>query len=313
MEYRHLGISGLEVSVIALGTTSFGRRGMQQEESTKVVLEAIEHGVNLIDTSNTYGPAEEFLGRAITGIRQDVVIATKVSSKIADGPNRSGSSRLHIVEQVEKSLGYLQTDYIDIYQLHVVDNNTPIEETLRAMDDLVRQGKVRYLGCSNFGAWQVSKAVSTSQRLGLNSFVCVQPEYNMLRREAESDLIPCCESHGLGILPYHPLDSGFLSGKYRRGSPIPVDSRIKHVPQITGAHLTEKRFDLLDRLDAFAKDCGHTILELAIAWLLSRPMVTSVLTGTSRTGQISDSVRAATWSLTPDQSRRIDRILTHND
>ena len=313
MEYRHLGISGLEVSVIALGTTSFGRRGMQQEESTKVVLEAIEHGVNLIDTSNTYGPAEEFLGRAITGIRQDVVIATKVSSKIADGPNRSGSSRLHIVEQVEKSLGYLQTDYIDIYQLHVVDNNTPIEETLRAMDDLVRQGKVRYLGCSNFGAWQVSKAVSTSQRLGLNSFVCVQPEYNMLRREAESDLIPCCESHGLGILPYHPLDSGFLSGKYRRGSPIPVDSRFHHVPQITGAHLTEKRFDLLDRLDAFAKDCGHTILELAIAWLLSRPMVASVLTGTSRTGQISDSVRAATWSLTPDQSRRIDRILTHND
>lgn len=313
MEYRHLGISGLEVSVIALGTTSFGRRGMQQEESTKVVLEAIEHGVNLIDTSNTYGPAEEFLGRAITGIRQDVLIATKVSSKIADGPNRSGSSRLHIVEQVEKSLGHLQTDYIDIYQLHVVDNNTPIEETLRAMDDLVRQGKVRYLGCSNFGAWQVSKAVSTSQRLGLNSFICVQPEYNMLRREAESDLIPCCEAHGLGILPYHPLDSGFLSGKYRRGSPIPVDSRFHHVPQIAGAHLTERRFDLLDRLDAFAKDCGHTILELAIAWLLSRPMVASVLTGTSKTGQISDSVRAATWSLTPDQSRRIDRILTHND
>ena len=313
MEYRHLGTSGLEVSVIALGTTNFGRRDMQQEESNRVVLEAIEQGVNLFDTSNTYGPAEEYLGRAITGVRQDVVIATKVSSKIADGPNQSGSSRLHIVEQVEKSLSRLQTDYIDLYQLHVVDNNTPIEETLRVMDDLVRQGKVRYLGCSNFGAWQVSKAVSTSQRLGLTSFVCVQPEYNMLRREAETDLMPCCEAHGLGILPYHPLDSGFLSGKYRRGSPIPVDSRFHHVPKIADAHLTRRRYELLERLDAFAKDCGHTILELAIAWLLSRPMVTSVLTGTSRTGQILDSVRAATWSLTPEQSGRIDCILSHND
>ena len=247
MKYRKLGGSGLEVSEIGLGTNNFGQR-LDFESSDRVISQCIDSGINLIDTSNSYGAtlSEEYIGRSLVGRRDGVVLATKVSSRMAEGPNQAGNSRIHIMDQIDASLARLQTDYIDLYQIHWWDDNTPIEETLRALDDLVRDGKIRYFGCSNFSSWQVCESVWTSRSVGINSFVSVQPHYSMMERSIESELLPFCQKYDVGVLPYYPLANGFLTGKYRRGENIPEGTRLGVNDR---GMFTEENFDLIEKLD----------------------------------------------------------------
>ena len=313
MEYRQLGRSGLQVSEVGLGTNNFGHHDrppfhLRAAEAAVVVNQALDEGVNLIDTANSYGEglSEEFIGRALKGKRHQAVIATKVSSAVGEGPNLAGNSRKHILDEVEKSLSRLGTDYIDLYQIHWWDPNTPIGETLRTLDDLVHQGKVRYIGCSNFQAWQVCEAVWTARTMGITSFVSVQPSYNMLDRAVEAELMPFCEEYEVGILPYYPLAKGFLTGKYRRGQSPPDGTRLAGG---TSDMLTEENFDLLDKLVGFAADRGHTILELAFAWLLARPSVSSVIAGATSAEQVVANAATAQWRLAGEEFAEVNALL----
>ena len=307
MEYRQLGKSGLQVSVVGLGTNNFGRR-VDAQGTAAVIGHALDVGINLIDTSNSYGGAlsEEYIGRALKGRRDEAIIATKVSSRMGDGPNRAGNSRQHIMVEVENSLRRLDTDFIDLYQIHWVDPNSPIEETLRALDDLVRQGKVRYIGCSNFSAWQVCEAIWTSKTKGLTSFASVQPAYSMLTRGIEGELVPFCAEYGVGILPYYPLANGFLTGKYRRGQKAPQGTRLAENDR---GMLTDKMFDVLEGLEAFSGERGHAVLELAFAWLLANPAISSVIAGATKVEQVIANSKAAGWHLTADEMGQIDTLL----
>ena len=308
MEYRQLGKSGLQVSVIGLGTNNFGRR-VDAKGTAMVISHALDVGINTIDTSNSYGKtlSEEYIGRALRGKRDQAIVATKVSSQMGDGPNQAGNSRQHIMTEVENSLRRLGTDYIDLYQIHFPDPKTPIEETLRALDDLVHQGKVRYVGCSNFTGWQVCEAIWTSQTLGLTPFISVQPAYSMLDRGVEAELIPFCAQYGVGILPYYPLANGFLTGKYRRGEPAADGTRLAENDR---GLLTDKMFDLLEGLERFCADRGHTVLELAFAWLLANPTVSSVIAGATKVEQVVANSKAAGWRLTEDEMVEIEGLLT---
>ena len=307
MEYRYLGKSGLKVSVIGLGTNNFGRR-LDADASALVINHALDMGVNMIDTSNSYGDgySEEYIGRALEGKRDKAIIATKVSSTVGDGPNDGGNSRQHIMAAVEDSLRRLKTDYIDLYQIHWHDPHVPIEETLRALDDLVRQGKVRYIGCSNFTAWQVCEAAWTSKSLGISEFVSVQPRYSLMDREIEAELVPFCESYGVGILPYYPLANGFLTGKYRRGENAPEGTRLAESDR---GMFTDANFDLLERLEAFCEARGHSVLELAFAWLLANSAVSSVIAGATRVEQIISNAKASSWQLTPYELADVNGII----
>ena len=313
MEYRQLGRSGLQVSVIGLGTNNFGDRDqppfhIRSDGATRIVHQALDLGINLIDTSNSYaaGLSEEYIGRALEGRRDQALIATKVSSRMAEGPNGAGNSRKHIVTEVENSLRRLCTDYIDLYQIHYPDPSTPVEETLRALDDLVRQGKVRYTGCSNFKAWQVCEAVWTSRSLGITSFTSVQPSYNMLDREVENELVPFCREYGLGILPYYPLANGFLTGKYRRGQAVLPGTRLAARDR---GLLTDANFNLLESLERFAAERGHSVLELAFAWLLANPAVSSVIAGATKPEQVAANAAASGWHLTGDEMAEVNGLL----
>ena len=313
MNYRRLGRSGLEVSAIGLGADNFGPRDtfpyhMDYESSARVIYSAIEAGINIIDTANIYGDgvSEEHIGRALEGSRHEMVLATKVTVPVAEGPNRGGSSRKHIMEEVEGSLRRLRTDYVDLYQMHDPDPDTPIEESLRALDDLVRDGKVRYIGCSNYSAWRTCEALWTSRTLGLESFVSSQPHYSMLDREVEEELLAFCGRYGVGILPYFPLADGFLTGKYRRGQPPPPGSRLDMEET---DWLTDANFDILEGLERFAEERGRTVLELAFAWLLSRPEVSSVIAGATRPEQVEANARAHDWDLSDDELAEIDTLL----
>ena len=307
MKYRQLGLSGLQVSAIGLGTNNFGRR-LDAAATETVVHAALDTGVNMIDTSNSYGDgqSEEFIGRALKGRRNEAVLATKVSSRVSQGPNNAGNSRKHIYDQVDVSLRKLRTDYIDLYQIHWWDPNTPIEETLRALDELIWAGKVRYAGCSNFAAWQVCESHWTAKTLGINGFVSMQPHYSMLYRKPEEEMVPFCEKYGIGILPYYPLENGFLTGKYRRDQPAPDGTRLAENDR--GA-LTSHNFDILEGLEGFAAERGHTILELAFAWLLASPMVSSVIAGATRVEQVEANAASATWSLTAEEVEEVNAIL----
>ena len=311
MEFRQLGNSGLRVSVVGLGTNNFGFR-MDEESSIKVVHQAIEEGINFLDTADSYGRglSEDRIGKAIKGVRSEMIVATKVANPVGDGPNDRGNSRHHIMGQVEASLRYLQTDYIDLYQIHRVDPRTPIEETLRALDDLVHQGKVRYIGCSNFAAWQVCEAVWTSKSLNLAPFISVQPEYNMINREVETDLMPFCHAYGIGVLPYVPLASGFLTGKYRVGEPIPDGTRLSGNARAQERALTERNFGILSNLEEFAREKGYPMVELAINWLLADECVSSVIAGATSIEQVKANSRAADWQLSKGDKKDVDAILT---
>lgn len=307
MEFRQLGDSGLKVSAIGLGTNNFGGR-VGPEGTAKVINEALDEGINLLDTANIYGKglSEEYIGRALKGRRHEAIIATKVGGSMGDGPNRSGDSRKHIMAEVEDSLRRLDTDYIDLYQIHFTDDSTPIEETLRTLDDLVREGKVRYTGCSNFAAWEVCEAVWISRNLGITSFVSVQPHHSMLVREPEKELVPFCNEYGIGILPYFPLASGFLSGKYHRGEQAPSGTRLA---ENNRGMFTEANYDLLEALESFAQHRSHTLLELAFAWLLARPMVSSVIAGATKAEQVAVNAKAVVWHLTDEELEEVESIL----
>ena len=307
MEYRYLGRSGLQVSAIGLGTNNFGGR-LDAAASAVVINHALDMGINMIDTSNSYGGtySEEYIGRALKGKRHQAVIATKVSSRMADGPNNAGNSRKHIMTEVENSLRRLNTDYIDLYQIHWQDANVPIEETLRALDDLVRQGKARYIGCSNFMAWQVCEAVWTSRSLGVTAFASVQPKYSLMDRAIEAELTPFCREYRMGILPYFPLENGFLTGKYKRGQVAPQGTRLAEGDR---GMFTDANFDLLEALEAFCAERGRSVLELAFAWLLANPDVSSVIAGATRAEQVVANAKAAAWTLTAQELAEVNAII----
>ena len=311
MEYRQLGSSGLQVSAVGLGTNNFGFR-MDENSSIEVARHAVEEeGINFIDTADSYGRflSEERIGRALKDVRSQVLIGTKFGNPMGDGPNSKGASRHRIMQQVEGSLRSLQTDYIDLYMIHRPDPDTPIEETLRAMDDLVHQGKVRYIGCSNFPAWQLCEAIWTSKALNLAPFVSAQNEYNMLNRSIERELVPFCHQYNVGIVPFVPLAGGFLTGKYRQGEVVPEGTRLAGNERAQERTLTEKNFAMLSKLENFAEERGHPMVELAITWLLANEAVSSVIAGATRPEQVTANAKAADWPLTPEDIEEINGIL----
>ncbi len=315
MEYRRLGNSGLKVSEIGLGGNNFGGgggggRGINEQTSINIINHALELGINFIDTAELYsqGRSEEIVGKAIKGKRLQVVIATKFGHPRNVGSNEQGGSRNYIMKAVDSSLRRLNTDYIDLYYIHFADTETPIEETLRALDDLVRTGKVRYIGCSNFAAWQLCEAMLTSKLHNLESFIAVQPRYNLLDRSIEQELVPCCQSYGVGVIPWGPLASGFLTGKYHRGQRIPTGVRLANPMSIYADVLNDANFDKLAKLEAFAEKCGHSVGELAIAWLLSHPWLGSVIAGAMNIEQLSANVAAGSWKLITEDTVQLDKI-----
>ena len=311
MQYRQLGSTGLRVSTVGLGTNNFGFR-MDEESSIRVAKFAVDQGINFFDTANMYGRglSEERIGKALKGIRKDIIIGTKVGMAMGDGTNDIGASRYHIMQQVEDSLRLLQTDYIDLYQIHRPDPNTPIEETLRTLDDLVHQGKVRYIGGSNYNGWQTAEAVLKARSLGLAEFVTMQPEYNMLNRSIETELLPFCDKYNIGILPYYPLASGFLTGKYLQGQEAPEGTRLAGNERAKENTLTDNNFSILSKLSKFAEDRGHPMVELAIAWLLAKPAVSSVIAGATKEEQVTANVKASDWDLTESDMEELDTLLS---
>jgi len=310
MKYRHLGNSGLEVSVIGLGTNNFGGR-MEFKESRDVIYAALDEGINLIDTANIYsqGQSEEIIGRALTDRRDEALIATKFGMQWAEGPHGKGGSRKHIMDSLEGSLRRLQTDHVDLYQMHRQDPTTPIEETLRALDDAVKDGKVRYIGLSNFDPWRIADAQWTAKHNGLTPFISSQPEYSMVERGVERAVLPVSEEFGLGTLPYFPLAHGFLTGKYKRDAAVPEGTRLDLTPAAQDKRLTSENFDLLDQLEVFVEKRGHTLVELAFAWLLSRPTIGSVIAGASTPDQVKQNSAAAEWELSSEDQEELTEIL----
>ncbi|MEO6397757.1 MAG: aldo/keto reductase [Tepidiformaceae bacterium] len=312
MEYRNLGRSGLQVSVVGLGCNNFGRRA-DLEMTGRVVNQALDLGINLLDTADVYGGnglSEEFLGKVLQGRRNETVLATKFAMKMGEGPMKSGGSRRYIMAAVEDSLRRLQTDHIDLYQMHAPDPKTPIDETLRALDDLVRQGKVRYIGHSNFAGWQTAAAHFSAEKMGANPFVAAQNEYNLLNRRIERELVPACEAYGLSILPYFPLASGFLTGKYKQDQPLPEGARLSS-PAAAGMAsgiLTPKNYETLGRLEAFASARGKAMIDLAFGWLASKPFVASVIAGATRPEQVEQNVASGEWRLLPEELAEVDGI-----
>ena len=308
MKTRRLGASGLQVSEVGIGCNNFGMR-IDQTAATAVVDAAIEAGITLFDTADVYGGTESevMLGKALGTRRQDVVVATKFGVQLGDDPRKAGGSRRWIMRAVEDSLSRLRTDYIDLYQLHFPDPQTPVEETLRALDDLVRQGKVRYIGASNFTGWQVADADHLARREGLNRFTSAQNEYSLLKRGVEAELLPACEHFGLGLLPYFPLASGLLTGKYRRGEAPPEGSRMATMGWAAKS-LTDDNFARVEALDAWAGERGHSLLELAFAWLLAHAPVSSVIAGATRPQQVQANAKSAAWTLTAEDLAAIDAV-----
>ncbi|HEY6993486.1 MAG TPA: aldo/keto reductase [Xanthobacteraceae bacterium] len=312
MERRRLGNSTLEVSVVGLGGNNFGGR-IDFAAAERVVYKAIALGVNLIDTADSYGNrggSEEALGRILGDKRKEIVLATKFGLPMDDSGKRHGASRRYIMQAVEASLQRLRTDWIDLYQLHRPDPQTPIEETLRALDDLVRQGKVRFIGCSNLSARQVSEAEETARAHGLAAFVSCQDEYSLLVRDIERELIPAAKARGLGVLPYFPLASGLLTGKYRRGAPLPPGSRLAKSPHHAQEFASERNWRVVGELAAFAARRGRSLLELAVSWLLRDAVVASVIAGATAPEQVEQNVHAAGWTLSDEDLAEIDRITT---
>ena len=310
MEQRTLGNSGLRVSLVGLGCNNFGRR-IDHAASRPVVHKALDLGITFFDTADSYrsaiGGSEEFLGQALGARRKDIVLATKIGMPL-DGSELRGASRRTIIAGVEASLRRLNTDWIDLYQQHQPDPLTPVEETLRAFDDLVRQGKVRYIGCSNMRAWQVVDAHWISRTSGLAPFVSCQNEYSLLMRRPEHALIPMMQAYGMGLLPYYPLAGGLLTGKYRRNSAMPEGARLTIHSRYEGRFLNDENWPIVEWLETFAETRGRTLLELAFSWLAARPCVSSIIAGATKPEQLEANAQAAGWTLTTDELREIDRI-----
>jgi aryl-alcohol dehydrogenase-like predicted oxidoreductase len=308
MKVRRLGNSGLKVSVVGLGCNNFGMR-IDAAQTEVVVNAAIDAGVTLFDTADIYGgtKSEEFLGKALGKRRHEIVLATKFGMQIGQDPKRRGASRKWIMTAVEDSLRRLGTDYIDLYQHHQPDADTPVDETLRALDDLVTQGKVRYIGNSNYSGWQIADADWTAA--GGTRFVSAQNLYSLLERGVEKEVLPACEHFGLGFLPFFPLASGLLSGKYRRGETPPEGTRLAAWGSRGAAAMSDANFDKVEALTKWAEERGHTLLELAFAWLLGHPVVSSVIAGATTPEQVAANVATAEWALTEDEVDAVGKLI----
>lgn len=316
MDYRFLGASGLEVSTFSFGTMTLGGEGrfaamgnVQVEEARRLVGICIDSGVNLFDTADIYsnGKSEEVLGQALGAHRKEIVLATKVFNRLGPGKNKAGLSRRHIIEACDDSLRRLGTDYIDIYQSHSFDSFTPLEETLRAYDDLVRLGKVRYIGCSNYAGWQLMKALATSERLGITRYVSQQINYSLMAREAEHELVPVSLDQNVGIMVWSPLQAGLLSGKFSRKAGKPLESRLNTL-DAPGNIDQERLYNTVDALEEIAKGRGVSIAQVALNWVTRKPAVDTVIIGARNEAQLQDNLAAATWKLSDEEVERLDNV-----
>jgi len=310
VRYRKLGHSGVRVSVVGLGTNRFGSEKVPQNEVDSIMDAAEALGVNHIDTANRYtgGRAEESLGQALKGRRDRFFVASKFTMPVGSGPNDRGASRYHMMNALHGSLRRLQTDHIDLYYVHRWDEETPIEETLRALDDVLRAGKIRYLGVSAFAAWQLAHASLLAEVRGWGPIVVIQSEYNMLQRDVEREVLPCCLAHDVGFVPYYPLAGGFLTGKYRRGRSAPAGSRGESSESVR-QYMDPVYYDIVEKLDVWASRRGRGLNELAQAWLLARPAVCSVISGVTKLEQLEGNVKASDWDLSSEELQEIDVIL----
>ena len=315
MEYRRLGQTGLEVSTIGLGTNNFGGR-IDFEATKKVLHQTMEEGINFLDCANTYGAgkSEEFIGQVLgKEHRHEMIIATKVGNGPMGGPppgpNQKGGTRHHILEQVDLSLKRLDTDYIDLYYMHRWDPDTAIEETMRALDDLVHSGKVRYLGCSNYTAWQMVEAIWTAKAQNLYNYCCVQPEYSLVVRDVEKEMVPATKRYGMSLIPFFPLASGFLTGKYSQGEEPPEGTRFAGSPNMGNRYFNDDNWSLLGKLQSFAGERGHSVAELAFSWLLGNPVVPSVIAGATKPEQVTANAQAAGWQLSDNEMAEIREML----
>ncbi|MBI5035389.1 MAG: aldo/keto reductase [Chloroflexi bacterium] len=320
MEYRRLGRTGLKVSELCLGTMTFGWTS-DEKNAYQVFDTAFKAGINFIDTADVYsrwapnnpgGVAETYIGNWLNTSRKtrdQIVLATKVRGRMWDGPNGDGLSRVHIIKAAEDSLRRLHTDYIDLYQCHAPDDTTPLEETLRALDDLVRAGKVRYIGLSNYPAWQVEKSLWISDKYSLASVVSIQPHYNLVwRAEFERELMPLCEAEGIGVIPYSPLQGGFLTGKYRKGQPMPHGARGEGNERMTRFVNDDRNMKLLDEMQTIATMYNKSIAQVAIAWMLSNPTITSPIIGANTASQLGDLLSVIGFRLSVEEKKLLDEL-----
>jgi aryl-alcohol dehydrogenase-like predicted oxidoreductase len=317
MRMRFLGKTGLQVSELCLGTANFGATGVYlqsgeitQKEADKIVGTALDSGLNFFNTAErySYGRAEEFFGKALGSRRQEAIIIDKINPARKPGPNDGGLSRKHIIEGCEASLKRLGTDYVDIYEMHEFDTCTPLETSLRAMDDLVSQGKVRYFGCSNFTAWQLMKGMSISERNGWDKFVTLESMYSLCNRWLEYEVIPACLEHGISLLVWSPLHGGYLSGKYRRGKPLPAGTRFGNLEDKFWPVEQQTLFDIVDELASIAKVHKATVSQAALNYLLCKPAVTSLIIGIRTIDQLKENLKFADWQMAPEEVAKLDKI-----
>ena len=309
MNYRTMGRSGLKVSEVCMGTMTFGH-GTDEAEAKAMVDLCFEAGINFFDTADGYqlGVSETMLGTALKGRRRDVLIATKFYNPMGPGPNDSGMSRVHIMQAIDDSLKRLQTDYVDLYYIHHVEEQTPLEEMLRALDDLVRQGKVRYTACSNYQAWRLATALGISKAEGLTQFSCYQPQYNLVVRDIEQELIPLCDYHGLGVVTWGPLAGGFLSGKYAPGERKMSGTRSEEGWVFLQDFFADNADEILKTLVDVARKMGKTPAQVAIRWVLDQPAVTSVIVGARTTAQLRDNITVSGWTIPTEYKAVLDEV-----
>ena len=319
MEFRNLGGTGVRISAISLGTGGQWGGRVKEADAKRIVAAALDGGVNYIDTANIYGSwwdgkprAEEILGAALEGVRDRILLGTKGCQKLGDGENDWGASRYNLMRALEASLKRLRTDHVDLYQIHLFDPTTPMEETMRTLEDMVSSGKVRYIGASNYQAWQLCRCNDISERYGWARFVTTQEHYNMLERGPEKELLPYCREMNVGLFPYFVLANGLLAGRYKQGAPPPEDSRaaaFERTRKYLTKYGTPENFEAIDKLTDFARDRDHTLADLAIAWVLAEPAVATVLAGASSDEQMAANARAASWKLEPEEAAEIRTIL----
>jgi len=323
MEYRNMGGSGVRISAVSLGTGGQWGGRVDQEAAKHILAAALDNGINYVDTANVYGTwyegrkplSEEYLGVALQGVRDRIVLGTKGCQATGDGPNDWGASRYNLMNALEASLRRLRTDHVDLYQMHVYDSTTPMEETMRSLEDMVRSGKVRYTGSSQYSAWQICHCNDLADRYGWARFVTTQAHYNLLERQVEQELLPFCRAMNVGLFPYFALANGLLAGRYKQGAPPPPGSRaaaFKRTRRYMDGYATPQNFAFIEKLTNFARERGHTLADLAIAWLLTEPVVASVLTGASSAEQIAANARAASWKLSSEEVAEI-RIILGNE
>ena len=311
MDYRNLGKCGVKVSPICLGTMMFGGQ-TNEADSIRMIHQAGDLGINFIDTADMYnaGESEVVCGKAIADRRHSVVLATKGRQKMGDGPNDQGGSRKHMMRALDDSLRRLNTDYIDVYYYHAPDYDTPIEETLRAMDDMVRSGKVHYIACSNFRAWRLAEALWTSDCQNLASFQCLQPLYNIVNRDIEVEVLPLCRKYGIGVVSYSPLARGILTGKYKPGADFPDGSRAsRNDPRMKQAELRDASIELSQTIAAHADSKGCSASQFALAWVLANPILTSVIIGPRTVEQFEDNLKCLDVAITPEDEAFIDNLV----